>query len=108
MGNVKNRQTKLEDAAMELLSEKVEQENLLQHGILTFLLDSKEVEPNIRGLVANKNMAKYQRPCMVLTKTDHGTYEGSMRGYTKNGLLDFKSLLPVSSTSIFIYPLFAR
>ena len=93
IGNVKNRQTKLEDAAMELLSKKVEQENLLQHGILTFLLDSKEVEPNIRGLVANKNMAKYQRPCIVLTKTDHGTYEGSMRGYTKNGLLDFKSLL---------------
>lgn len=93
IGNIKNRQTRLEDAAMEHLANKIDEENLLDHQILTFLLESKEVEGTIRGLVANKHMAKYQRPCMVLTKTDHGTYEGSMRGYTKNGLMDFKAAL---------------
>ena len=93
IGNIKNRQTRLEDNAMLFLDKKIKEENLLDHKILTFLLESKEVEGTIRGLVANKHMAKYQRPCMVLTKTDHGTYEGSMRGYTKNGLMDFKAAL---------------
>lgn len=93
IGNIKNRQTRLEDNAMAFLHEKINRENLLDHKILVFLLESKEVEGTIRGLVANKFMAKYQRPCMVLTKTDHKTYEGSMRGYTKNGLVDFKEAL---------------
>lgn len=93
IGNIKNRQTRLEDNAMLFLDKKIKAENLLDHKILTFLLESKEVEGTIRGLVANKHMAKYQRPCMVLTRTDHGTYEGSMRGYTKNGLMDFKAAL---------------
>ena len=93
IGNIKNRQTRLEDNAMLFLDKKIKKENLLDHKILTFLLESKEVEGTIRGLVANKHMAKYQRPCMVLTRTDHGTYEGSMRGYTKNGLMDFKTAL---------------
>lgn len=94
IGNVKNRQTRLEDEAMSFLGKKIEEEDLLDHRVLTFLLEDKnEVQNTIRGLVANKHMAKYQRPCMVLTKTDHGTYEGSMRGYTKNGLMDFKAAL---------------
>ena len=38
-------------------------------------------------------MAKYQRPCCLLTRTDKGTYEGSMRGYTKTGINSFKDVL---------------
>ena len=65
--NVKNRQTRAEDAGMALLESKIKSQNLLSHKILLFLLKENEIEPNIRGLVANKMMAKYQRPCLVLS-----------------------------------------
>ena len=41
-------------------------------------------------------MAKYQRPCCLLTRTNKNnkeTYEGSMRGYTKTGIDSFKEVL---------------
>ena len=91
--NVKNRQTRAEDAGLALLEQKIEKEKLLEHKILLFLLESNQIEPNIRGLVANKIMAKYQRPCLVLTKTEKNTYEGSGRGYTKTGVNNLKQVL---------------
>ena len=41
-------------------------------------------------------MAKYQKPCCLLTYTDKDgieAFEGSMRGYTKTGVEDFKAVL---------------
>lgn len=78
---------------MSLLESKIKENNLLNHKILLFLLNPNEIEPNIRGLVANKMMAKYQRPCLVLSKTPNNTYEGSGRGYTKTGIDSFKNIL---------------
>ena len=86
--NVKNRQTRAEDAGMALLEAKIKENCLLQHKILLFLLKENEIEPNIRGLVANKMMAKYQRPCLVLSYSpEKRIYEGSGRGYTKTGVI---------------------
>ena len=45
-----------------------EDENLLNHKVLLFLLEPGEIDKNIAGLIANKMMAKYQRPCCILTK----------------------------------------
>lgn len=78
---------------MSLLESKIKENDLLSHKILLFLLNPNEIEPNIRGLVANKMMAKYQRPCLVLSKTPNNTYEGSGRGYTKTGIESFKNIL---------------
>lgn len=94
--NVKNRQTKAEQLGMALLQKKIQENNLLSHKILLFLLDPGQMEPNIRGLVANKIAAKYQRPCLVLTKTQNNMYEGSGRGYTKSGIDSFKEILEKS------------
>ena len=66
--NVKNRQTRAQDAGMELLEGMIESQNLLEHKVLLFLLEPGQIDRNIAGLVANKLMAKYQRPCCVLTK----------------------------------------
>ena len=112
IGNVKNRQTRAEEAGLAKLEKKIQEEDMLKHKILLFLLEPGEIEPEIRGLIANKFMAKYQRPCAILshnerqidlevehseevltTLTTEETYEGSMRGYTKNGLMSFKNLL---------------
>ena len=92
--NVKNRQTRAEEAGMALLESKIAKENLLDHKILLFKLKPNEMEPNIRGLVANKMMAKYQRPCLVLTHSSEKTmFEGSGRGYTKTGIASLKDIL---------------
>ena len=66
--NVKNRQTKAQEAGLELLEKKIEKENLLNHKVLLFLLEPGQIDRNIAGLIANKLMAKYQRPVCVLTK----------------------------------------
>lgn len=68
--NVKNRQTKAQDAGMELLEGRIQSDSMLEHKILLFLLEPGEVNKNIAGLVANKIMAKYQRPVCVLTKVE--------------------------------------
>lgn len=66
--NVKARQTKAQEAGLEALENKIEEENLLNHKVLLFLLEPGQIDRNIAGLVANKLMAKYQRPVCVLTK----------------------------------------
>ena len=91
--NVKNRQTRAEDAGLTMLEKMIENNNMLEHKILLFLLQPHQIQPEIRGLIANKFMAKYQRPCCLLTRTEKGTYEGSMRGYTKTGINSFKDVL---------------
>ena len=94
--NVKNRQTRAEDAGLAMLEKMIEINHMLNHKILLFLLEPNKIDPEIRGLIANKFMAKYQRPCCLLTKTNRNgkeTYEGSMRGYTKTGIDSFKEVL---------------
>ena len=94
--NVKNRQTRAEDAGLAMLEKMIEINNMLDHKILLFLLEPGQIDPEIRGLIANKFMAKYQRPCCLLTRTNREgkqTYEGSMRGYTKTGIDSFKEIL---------------
>ena len=66
--NVKNRQTKIQDECIEKIEHRIEEENLLSHKVLLFLLEPGQVDKNIAGLVANKIMAKYQRPVCMLTK----------------------------------------
>ena len=94
--NVKNRQTRAEDAGLAMLEKMIETNHMLDHKILLFLLEPGQIDSEIRGLIANKFMAKYQRPCCLLTRTNRNeeqTYEGSMRGYTKTGIDSFKEIL---------------
>ena len=66
--NVKNHQTKAEKAGLELLEKRIEDEHMLDHKVLLFLMEPGQIHPNIAGLVANRIMGKYQRPVCVLTK----------------------------------------
>ena len=109
--NVKNRQTRAQDAGMEFLENMIERDNLLEHKVLLFLLEPGEIDRNIAGLVANKLMAKYQRPVCVLTKVTEKieidfkngeyincepytkiSYQGSARGYDASGITNFKDI----------------
>ena len=75
--NVKNRQTRAQDTGMALLEGLIESNNMMQHKVLLFLLEPGQIDRNIAGLVANKIMAKYQRPCCILTRVEE-TIETSM------------------------------
>ena len=93
--NVKNRQTKAQDSGLEHLEGLIEKNHMLDHKVLLFLLEPGEVDKNIAGLIANKFMAKYQRPVCILTKVvdkenQYVTYEGSARGYGKD--MNFKDI----------------
>ena len=93
--NVKNRQTKVQDAGVELLEGLIEENHMLDHKVLLFLPESEEIERGVVGLIANKFMSKYQRPCLILIKTveeETGEifYRGSGRGYGKE--MDFRKI----------------
>ena len=94
--NVKARQTRVQDAAMEFLDRQIMANNMLDHEVLLFLLNPGQVDRNIAGLVANKIMAKYQRPTCVLTRVIDEerivSYQGSARGCDKVGINEFKSI----------------
>lgn len=105
---VKRRQTDAQDKTMDMLENMIEEQNLLDHKVLLFLLEPGQVDKNIAGLAANKIMGKYQRPCAVLTKRESPvidfkngefinagiqiTYEGSARGCDAKGITEFKDL----------------
>ena len=93
--NVKNRQTKAQDSGLQTIERMIQEQHLLDHKVLLFLLEPGQVDKNIAGLIANKIMAKYQRPTCLLTKViDNGiiSYQGSARGCDKVGINDFKSI----------------
>ena len=112
--NVKNRQTRAQDAGLAFLEQMIEEKNLLDHKVLLFLLEPGQIDRNIAGLIANKFMAKYQRPCCILTRVTEQicpdtiqlppkgvieiqpifktSYQGSARGYDKSGITNFKDI----------------
>lgn len=117
--NVKTRQKNAEDEGIQRLEDKISDEGLLEHSYLMFLIQpglERGVDASIRGLCANKFANKYQRPTFVLTGTIQypdisdippwedlpedanpvKIYSGSVRGYTKNGILNFKDLCQAS------------
>ena len=68
--NVKNRQTRAEEAGLAMLEKMIETNHMLDHKALVFLLEPGQIDAEIRGLIANKFMAKYQRPCCLLTRVN--------------------------------------
>lgn len=105
--NVKNRQTRAQDTGLEFLESMIFERNLLNNKVLLFLIEPGQVDRNIAGLIANKIMAKYQRPCCILTRVEETieedktgrltphvkvSYQGSARGCDKVGVTEFKDI----------------
>ena len=94
--NVKNRQSRAEEAGLNLVEHLIEDNNMMSHKVLLFLLEPRQIQAEIRGLIANKLMAKYQRPCCILSKTINNdgveSYQGSARGCDKVGVNNFKDI----------------
>ena len=93
--NIKNRQTKARDAALETIERIIEEKKLLDNKILAIKLDTFAADKNLTGLIANQLMAKYQRPVLLLNKTEDG-WEGSGRGYDKSKFDNLREFLKES------------
>lgn len=93
--NIKNRQTKARDAALETIEHIIKEKNLLDNKILAIKLDTFSADKNLTGLIANQLMAKYQRPVLLLNKTENG-WEGSGRGYDKSKFDNLREFLKES------------
>lgn len=67
--NVKNRQGRSKDAALETVLKIIEKENLLENKILAIRLDPKyATDKNLTGLIANGLLDTYCRPILILNK----------------------------------------
>lgn len=92
--NIKNRQTKFQDAGIEQIEELIAENSLLEHKVLLVQVPHPEFHTGITGLIANKLMAKYQRPVALLLPTEHDgklSWSGSARGYSKSEMKDFRA-----------------
>lgn len=100
--NIKNRQTKTRDASLEIIEQKIEEENLLENKILLIRLSGAQ-RTTLGGLIANQLMSIYQRPVLILSETRHEVldeqgkvvdteiwWEGSFRGPNLPGLESLK------------------
>ena len=111
--NIKNRQTKARDAALENIERIIKEKNLLANKILAIKLDTFAADKNLTGLIANQLMAKYQRPVLLLNKVIEKTpvydnqgklvttlesisWEGSGRGYDKSKFDNLREFLKES------------
>ena len=111
--NIKNRQTKARDAALETIERIIEEKNLLSNKILAIKLDTFATDKNLTGLIANQLMAKYQRPVLLLNKVNnvetavdengktiitgqYTSWEGSGRGYDKSKFDNLREFLKES------------
>ena len=98
--NVKNRQTKSKDGAMDAVLKTIKDENLLEHKILAIRLDPKyAADKNLTGLIANGLLDTYCRPILILNKVvEDGKvmWQGSGRGYDKANLGSLRDLLEQS------------
>ncbi len=66
--NVKSRQTRAQDENIEIIERIIERDHLLDRKLLIIKLEGFSVDRNLSGLIANKFMAKYQRPVAILNK----------------------------------------
>ena len=111
--NIKNRQTKARDAALETIERIIEEKKLLDNKILAIKLDTFAADKNLTGLIANQLMAKYQRPVLLLNKVVEKvpvydalgkeistlasiSWEGSGRGYDKSKFDNLREFLKES------------
>ena len=98
--NVKNRQTKSKDGAMDAVLKTIRDENLLEHKILAIRLDPKyAADKNLTGLIANGLLDTFCRPILILNKVEEEGkiyWRGSGRGYDKANLGSLRDLLEQS------------
>jgi single-stranded-DNA-specific exonuclease len=102
LGNLKAKQDRIRNKAIEEIDLKIESKNLLNNKLL--IVDITDIlHKNLTGVVANKCADKYKRPAMLLRfSEDEEFLTGSIRGYEKGYVKDFKTLLQQTGKFVFV------
>ena len=90
--NIKSRQKRIVDEGVEKIEFIIARDNLNENQIIV-VETSDLLDPRLTGLVANKLMAKYQKPVLLLRRGENGMMQGSGRGYDKSEFNNFKEFL---------------
>src|SRR5699024_7257719 len=85
--NIKNRQNRSRDKGIDLLSDQINVDDKV-----IIINADKKFEPGLSGLVANQFAPKYKRP-VIIVKEHKDKLSGSVRGYDKGEIKNFKKLL---------------
>lgn len=93
LGNIKNKQGRMRDKSVVEIESKIKEKNLLDNKILIVNV-TNSLDKNLTGLVATQLSRKFKRPTMLLRyNAKKCTFGGSIRGYEKGAIKDFKQLL---------------
>lgn len=104
--NVKSRQQKARDAAIEVIEKLIQERHLNNNKILLIQLDSQNIiNKNLTGLVANILMSEYGKPVMLLNETynEQGEkcWEGSARNVGNSKFENFKDFITNSGLCLY-------
>lgn len=99
-GNAKNRQNKSKDESIEKICDYVDKHGLNNNKIL-FVNCTELLDKNLTGVVAMKTANHYGKPCLMLRKTERGTFDGSARNLSSSYIEDLKGFL--EATGMFEY-----
>ncbi|MED4817617.1 single-stranded-DNA-specific exonuclease RecJ [Bacillus atrophaeus] len=95
LGNLKAKQKRITDAATEEIKQRIEYKNLAANKVLIVYIEGI-LDKNLTGLVANQLADQYKKP-VLLARNDpdlgKGILSGSIRGYDKGVIKDFKNEL---------------
>lgn len=86
-GNVKNRQTQIQDTLLEETQEQIERQS--DQSVLVVKLGKGTTVPGMAGVFANKLQSTYQKPSFVLID-DGEEASGSARNYSKGSIEDLR------------------
>lgn len=93
--NVRNRQNKIIESAIQYIEEKIESEDLTKHKLLLIEIPKDKVPQEVVGLIANKIAPKYQQPTLLLRRIDDKLM-GSGRNFSNSPIEDFRGNLEKS------------
>lgn len=94
--NCKNRQAKAKEKSVDLIDMKIQKEELNDNKTLIIALDeweSKQVNPNLTGLIAMEILAKYKKPTLIIREGDDNIFKGSGRSDDCSLMANFKDYL---------------
>ncbi len=103
--NIKRHQDAAVTQSIALVEKIIQDKKLDENKIIAVkLLPGQLTSRNLTGLIANKLMAKYKHPFLLLTQVTHEdgsiTWDGSGRGYNTATFNDFKSFVKESGYSL--------
>lgn len=95
--NSKSRQDKIRDKAVKELIEVVYSKNKLDDKVMIINCNNK-YNLNLTGVIAIRIADKFNRPCILLNKTEDGQFKGSARNTDRNEIKDLKKI--INSTGV--------